>query len=402
MKGRVIFTFLTILTLAISLITVGQVFPALAHPDNQNDFLSVVDYDKQKNCTADLDKRPTSIEYLTHFNCGKVSQGENGQTIREFTLIIEENQNVTISNVGHYFDAWTFNGTVPGPTMRMTEGDLVKINVINSKDSKQTHSLHTHSIHTAEMDGVAVPISSNSQGQLHEVADNNNNMNRTVEDVYASGMILPGKSFTYEFVAQPYGVYPYHCHVNPVADHINRGLYGMMIIDPKEPREQMVEMVMTMNGYDMDYDLEGPVMPPSMAEIRGEEEREEEKERDNEIYTVNGKAFDYMDNPIPLNVGEKNRIYLLNMVEFDLINSFHLHGDMISYIPGGTQYESTQVNDVIELGQANRGIVEFDYDNPGRYMFHAHVQEFTDLGWMGLFDVKQKNATSAGTKSRNL
>ena len=44
---------------------------------------------------------------------------------------------------------------------------------------------------------------------------------------------------------------------------------------------------------------------------------------------------------------------------------------MISYIPGGTQYESTQVNDVIELGQANRGIVEFDYDNPGRYMFHA-------------------------------
>lgn len=40
--------------------------------------------------------------------------------------------------------------------------------------------------------------------------------------------------------------------------------------------------------------------------------------------------------------------------------------------------------------------------NPGRYMFHAHVQEFTDLGWMGLFDVKQENATSAGTESRNL
>jgi FtsP/CotA-like multicopper oxidase with cupredoxin domain len=386
---------MVIFAIAISLFSVGQVLqPALTLPASKDAFLSVVDYDKQKNCTADLDKRPTSIEYLTHFNCGKVSQGENGQTIREFTLIVEENQNVTISNAGHYFDAWTFNGTVPGPTMRMTEGDLVKINVINSNDSKHTHSMHMHSIHTAEMDGVAVPLSSNSQGQLHEVADGHN---ATSEDVYASGLILPGKSFTYEFVAQPYGVYPYHCHVNPIADHINRGLYGMMIIDPKEPREQMVEMVMTMNGYDMDYDLEGPVIPPSMAEIRGEEEREEEKERDNEIYTVNGKAFDYMDNPIPLNVGQKNRIYLLNMVEFDLINSFHLHGDMISYIPGGTQYESTQVNDVIELGQANRGIVEFDYDNPGRYMFHAHVQEFTDLGWMGLFDVKQENATSGST-----
>jgi manganese oxidase len=394
-NSRQIILYMVIFAIGISLFSVGQVLqPALTLPASKDAFLSVVDYDKQKNCTADLDKRPTSIEYLTHFNCGKVSQGENGQTTREFTLIVEENQNVTISNAGHYFDAWTFNGTVPGPTMRMTEGDLVKINVINSKDSKHTHSMHMHSIHTAEMDGVAVPLSSNSQGQLHEVADGHN---ATSEDVYASGMILPGKSFTYEFVAQPYGVYPYHCHVNPIADHINRGLYGMMIIDPKEPREQMVEMVMTMNGYDMDYDLEGPVIPPSMAEIRGEEEREEEKERDNEIYTVNGKAFDYMDNPIPLNVGQKNRIYLLNMVEFDLINSFHLHGDMISYIPGGTQYESTQVNDVIELGQANRGIVEFDYDNPGRYMFHAHVQEFTDLGWMGLFDVRKEDAKSSST-----
>jgi manganese oxidase len=363
---------------AMSFFSVGHVVqPALAFSDDNSGFTSVKDYDMQKNCTTDLDKRPTSIEYLTHFNCGKVSQGENGQTIREFTLIIEENQNITISNAGHYFDAWTFNGTVPGPTMRMTEGDLVRINVINSKDNQRTHSLHMHSIHTAEMDGVAAPVSSNSHGN-----------NISSGDVYESGMILPGKSFTYEFVAQPYGVYPYHCHVNPVADHINRGLYGMMIIDPREPREKMVEMAMTLNGYDMDYDLEGIVAPPSMAEIRGEEEREEEEERDNEIYTVNGKAFDYMDNPIPLNAGEKYRIYLLNMVEFDLINSFHLHGDMISYIPGGTQYEATQVNDVIELGQANRGIMEFDYDNPGRYMFHAHVQEFTDLGWMGLFDVK--------------
>jgi FtsP/CotA-like multicopper oxidase with cupredoxin domain len=109
-----------------------------------------------------------------------------------------------------------------------------------------------------------------------------------------------------------------------------------------------------------------------------------------------------MDNPIPLNAGEKYRIYLLNMVEFDLINSFHLHGDMISYIPGGTQYESSQVNDVIELGQANRGIMEFDYDNPGKYMFHAHVQEFTDLGWMGLFDVRDNNATSVNAKAGNL
>lgn len=391
MKRSAIPTSISILAIATFLATVGQVLPVQSLLDTNNDFLSVQDYDKQKNCTTDLDKRPTSIEYLTHFNCGRVSEGSNGQTIREFTLIVEENQNITISNTGHYFDAWTFNSTVPGPTMRMTEGDLIRINVINSKDNKHTHSLHMHSIHTAEMDGVATPLSSNSQDDKMV----------SVGGVYKSGMILPGRNFTYEFVAQPYGVYPYHCHVSPVADHINRGLYGMMIIDPKEPREQRTEMVMTMNGYDMDYEMEGPVTPPSMAAMRGEEVRQEDEERDNEIYTVNGKAFDYMDHPIPLNVGEKYRIYLLNMVEFDLINSFHLHGDMISYIPGGTQYEASQVNDIIELGQANRGIVEFDYGNPGRYMFHAHVQEFTDLGWMGLFDVRRENATSADSQFRN-
>jgi manganese oxidase len=332
-------------------------------------FISVQNYDNLKNCTTDLAKRPTSVEYLTHFNCGKVSQGQSVQTVREFTLIIQENKNISISYNGHYFDAWTYNGTIPGPTMRMTEGDLVRINVINSENNAKAHSLHMHSVHSSDMDGVEGP----------------------------GGAIAPGGSFTYEFVAQPYGVYPYHCHVNPIADHINRGLYGMMIIDPKEPREQMVEMVMTMNGYDMDYDLEGNIAPPSMAEIRGEEEREEEEERENEIYTVNGKAFDYIDNPIPLIAGEKYRIYLLNMVEFDLINSFHLHGDMFTYIPGGTQYEAAQMNDIVELGQANRGIIEFNYDNPGKYMFHAHVQEFTDLGWMGLFDVREQEKSGVIT-----
>jgi FtsP/CotA-like multicopper oxidase with cupredoxin domain len=45
--------------------------------------------------------------------------------------------------------------------------------------------------------------------------------------------------------------------------------------------------------------------------------------------------------------------------------------------------------------------MEFDYDNPGKYMFHAHVQEFTDLGWMGLFDVREENTKSNNTEPRN-
>jgi manganese oxidase len=323
--------------------------------------LSAVEYDQVKNCAVDLDKKPTSIEYLTYFNCGRVmtEQGVNSSlTIREFTLIIEENKTIPISHQGHAVEGWTFNGSIPGPTMRMTEGDLIRIKVINSENSTKAHSFHMHSIHSPDMDGVEGP----------------------------GGTIAPGHSFTYEFVAQPYGLYPYHCHVNPIADHINRGLYGMMIIDPKEPRPQMTEFVMMMNGYDLDYNQEGPTsIRPAGATA---EESEEEGERDNEIYTVNGKAFDYMYNPIEIQSGKPYRLYLVNMVEFDPINNFHLHGNVFDYYTSGTDETADFKNDIVTLSQGDRGILEFRYDIPGRYMFHAHVTEFTDLGWMGFFDVK--------------
>ncbi|MGE5821475.1 MAG: multicopper oxidase domain-containing protein [Nitrososphaerota archaeon] len=367
-------------------------------------------YDKLKNCTTDLGKKPSSVEYLTHFNCGHVSKDESGRSVRQFTLIVEENQEIPISYEGHILDAWTFNGTIPGPTIRVTEGDLVRIRVINSNENSNPHSLHTHSIHYAKNDGVSM-------------------------GGYPGGAISPGRSYTYEFIAQPYGVYPYHCHVDPIADHINRGLYGMMIIDPKEPRPQMSEMAMLLNGYDLDLDLEGPTKIPPAALFQaieqddtegsnmtegaisnetstdanmthvssniqpadeedngGEDEVTEEDDggvdRINEIYTVNGKAFDFMMNPIVLQTGKPYRIYVVNMLEFDLVNSFHLHGAMFDYYTAGTDETADYSTDIVTLSQGDRGIMEFTYAYPGTYMFHAHQTEFTDLGWMGLFDVR--------------
>jgi manganese oxidase len=372
--------------------------------------ISSEQYDKIKNCTTDLSKKPTSIEYLTYFNCGHVSKDESGRTVRQFTLIVQENQKIPISYEGHIFDGWTYNGTIPGPTIRVTEGDLVRIRVINSNENTHPHSLHTHSIHYAKNDGVSM-------------------------GGYPGGAISPGRSFTYEFVAQPYGVYPYHCHVDPIADHINRGLYGMFIIDPKEPRPQMTEMAMLLNGYDMDFDQEGPttlppaaqfdtslqvdtgsnmtagadsnetnsgtnmtnmtsttnmthVSVPSATEEEASVEQAGEEERGNEIYTVNGKAFDYMMHPIVLQTGKPYRIYVVNMLEFDLVNSMHIHGAMFDYYTAGTDETSDYNTDIVTLSQGDRGIMEFRYAYPGTYMFHAHQTEFTDLGWMGLFDVR--------------
>jgi manganese oxidase len=330
---------------------------------------SVEDYDVMKNCTTDRSKKPTSIEYLTFFNCGRVSESQNGQTVREFTLIATENQSIEVMDGGYVFKAWTFNGTIPGPTMRVTEGDLVKITLVNDKNNTRSHSLHMHSVHSGEIDGVE-----------------------------GKGIVAPGESFTYEFVAQPFGVYPYHCHVSPVADHISRGLYGMLIIDPKEPRPQMPEMVMMMNGYDFNYDMEGPAFIPT-AEEAVNNEMPDVEERDNELYSVNGKAFDYVNHPVELVAGGEYRIYLVNMLEFDLVNSIHVHGTMFEYYPSGTSKDPQQVNDIVTLGQGDRGILELSYPYPGRYMFHAHVNDFADKGWMSFFNVSGNSSSSSSSST---
>jgi FtsP/CotA-like multicopper oxidase with cupredoxin domain len=89
-----------------------------------------------------------------------------------------------------------------------------------------------------------------------------------------------------------------------------------------------------------------------------------------------------MKNPIKVQQGVDYRLYLVNMLEFDQVNSFHLHGNMFKYFPSGTSTQPSFTTDILTLGQGDRGIIEFNYPYPGKYMFHSHIAEFADLGWM--------------------
>ena len=80
------------------------------------------------------------------------------------------------------------------------------------------------------------------------------------------------------------------------------------------------------------------------------------------------------------------RVYLLNMTEFDPINSFHLHGDFFRYQPTGTG-DNWEYTDTVMQCQGQRGVIEIDFSHTGRFMFHAHQSEFTELGWQGFFEV---------------
>ena len=84
------------------------------------------------------------------------------------------------------------------------------------------------------------------------------------------------------------------------------------------------------------------------------------------------------------------RIYLINITEFDPINSFHLHAHFYDFYDHGTTLDPThRTIDTVMMCQAQRGILEFSFENhePGIYMFHAHQSEFAELGWMSHFEV---------------
>lgn len=309
---------------------------------------------------------PTEI--LTDFDYGEVKE-ENGRFVREWTIIAVDKEFEIAPGI--FFPGWVYGsatsaaskraghtvGQCPGPTLRCVEGDLLRLHFINA--GTHPHTMHFHGIHSATMDGIPG---------------------------VGRGMIATGESFTYEFEAKPFGCHLYHCHAVPLKRHIHKGLYGAFIIDPDPekyegeeremaksrnhtyPENQSVnEMVMIMNGFDTNFD------------------------GDNEVYAVNSIAFAYgMNSPIQIRQDQRQRLYLINVTEFDPINSIHIHANFFDYYDHGTTLKPTHKTvDTIMQCQAQRGILEFSFAGfePSLYMFHAHQSEFAELGWMGFFQV---------------
>ena len=269
-------------------------------------------------------------DILTDFDYGEVSKDSSGRTVREYELVAVDKEIEVAPGV--FFPAWTYNGRVPGPSIRATEGDRIRVRLTNT--SEHPHTVHFHGIHPSAMDGIP-----------------------------GAGEAAPGESFTYDFIAEPFGTHLYHCHSLPLLQHIHRGLYGAFIIDPKGGRPDAHEMVMVMNAFDTNFD------------------------GGNEVYALNTIAFAYMDRPIQINRGELQRAHLINVTEFDPLNSLHLHANFFNLYRTGTSLQPSEFTDIISMGQAERHMLEFTYNFPGNFIFHAHVTEFVDLGWLSSFEV---------------
>jgi len=260
----------------------------------------------------------------------------DGRLLREYEIYAADRE-IEIAP-GLFFPAWTYNGQVPGPTIRATEGD--RIRVIFRNLGTHPHSIHFHGWHPPAMDGAL-----------------------------AGQEVHPGETFFYEFDADPFGLHLYHCHTVPLKRHIHKGLYGAFIIDPRQGRPPADELVMVMNAFDTNFDVE------------------------NETYAVNTVANAYMHEPIRVQVGRLVRIYLVNLTEFDPVNSLHLHGMFFDVYRTGTTLTPSEKTDTLMLCQGERAILETTFRYAGDFMFHAHQSEFAELGWMGLFRAEEAPTT---------
>lgn len=226
---------------------------------------------------------------------------------------------------GQTMDAWTFDGTIPGPILRVTEGESLRLTIQNL--TAQPHNLHTHGAHDPSQDGWEP--------------------------------IPPGATRTYAFTPRPAGLYPYHCDVMPSAQHLGRGLYGALIVDPIRPRADAEERVLILGGFDVDGDGRS------------------------DLFGWNGVAGFHARHPLKVGVGALVRLHVLNLVPDEPVATFHLHAQTFDVFRSGTRATADEHSDVVPLTLGERAVLETRFTHPGRYMFHPHQARMAERGAMG-------------------
>ena len=215
---------------------------------------------------------------------------------------------------GKVIKAMAYNGTVPGPEIRVTQGDKVRIEVTN--EMRQSTGVHFHGIHVPNsMDGVPY---------------------------VTQPPIKKGETFNYEFVASNPGSHMYHSHHN-AAEQVTKGLMAPFIIEPAD------------KSQDPEYDAEYTLIL-----------------NDTGIgFTINGKSFPYTQ-PIAAKKGDRLRLRYMN--EGLLIHPMHLHGvEQLVFAKDGWNLPTPYTVDTLNIAPGERYDTIAVCHTPGLWAFHCHI-----------------------------
>ena len=232
--------------------------------------------------------------------------------------------------------AWTYNGTIPGPMIRATEGD--KVRIILKNELAQPTTIHWH--------GIAVP---NTMDGIPDVTQK---------------PVQPGETFIYEFVASPAGTYMYHSHYEGDVQ-VAAGLYAPFIIDPEEQTTHLPDVDVDLMFSEM-LIKDGQTfaaMPMSGMEPN--------------YFTINGKAFPNTET-IEVKKGQLVRLRLTSIGQF--VHPIHLHGVPFKIIAtdGHPVPDAAQLTkDTVLVAPGERYDIEFVATEPGQWMLHCHILHHT-------------------------
>ncbi|MEY8746281.1 multicopper oxidase domain-containing protein [Bacillales bacterium AN1005] len=249
---------------------------------------------------------------------------------------------------GVMYNAWTFNGTVPGPVLRVTEGDTL-IFTLKNKDASMPHSMDFHAVHAA-------PSS------------------KFID-------VMPGEAGTFTYPTSSPGVFMYHCGTQPVLAHIANGMYGMIIVEPKAgyPSDHLV---------DREYTL-------VQSEWYKEHDYDAFMNAEPNYVVFNGNDYVLKEQPLLAQVGDTVRIYVSNVGPNE-VSSFHIVGTMMDrvYTDGNPRNIQYGIQTVM-LPASGGAVVEFTVTEEGDYPIVTHQFNHVAKGASGVLRVT-KDGTDHG------
>lgn len=242
---------------------------------------------------------------------------------------------------------WTFNGTVPGPMVRVRVGDQVVVNIKNAADSWNYHNVD---FHAATGPGGGAEIST----------------------------VGPGEKASFRFKALKPGLYVYHCAVPPVAMHIANGMYGMILVEPEGGMPPVDREFYVMQGEIYTEEPIGTLGTLTESWQKLIDERPE-------YIVFNGHVGALTEHyPLRAKVGETVRIYI-GVGGPNYMSSFHVIGEIFDrvYPEGSLVSPPIECVQTIKVAPGGSGIVEFKCEVPGRYVLVDHALSRVERGLAG-------------------
>jgi nitrite reductase (NO-forming) len=264
--------------------------------------------------------------------------------IHDIDLVMTE-QEMTVAP-GFVQKVWTFGGTVPGPVIRVKVGDTIRVHLKNPAENQLAHSIDFHSSQVAWNDEMR--------------------------------SIAPGEELVYEWTADYAGVWMYHCGTSPALHHIANGMFGMVIVEPRQglpPVDQ--EFAIVQSEWYLGPQREVVDLTKAMAAAPAPD------------YVVfNGVANQYQDAPLQMATGSRTRIFVLDAGP-SIDSSFHIVGTIFdTVIKEGVTLAQGNDGDwgsqAVDLAPAQGAIVEFTTAEDGLYPMVTHAFNFVGRGALGI------------------